>query len=73
MAQKEEFSKDLNLVRQQVVSKAIEEGNFEMNCFKLNDVLELVKQVNSDLTEQGISDILTALDTQLQQICDSFI
>lgn len=60
-------------MRQQVVSKAIEEGNFEMNCFKLNDVLELVKQVNSDLTEQGISDILTALDTQLQQICDSFI
>lgn len=51
MAQKEEFSKDLNLVRQQVVSKAIEEGNFEMNCFKLNDVLELVKQVSSDLTE----------------------
>lgn len=46
-----------------MVSKAIEEGNFEMNCFKLNDVLELVKQVNSDLTEQGISDVLTALDT----------
>ncbi|CAL6072664.1 Conserved_hypothetical protein [Hexamita inflata] len=73
LKQKEEFARDLNLIRQQVVNKQIEETNFEMNCFKMREALDLLKDVQSYIREDEIEDILGAIDIQLNQIRESFL